>query len=82
MSNALSIWCESQPEIDEALSETQDALFPDKYDTERGAGGAGYPEKTSEDEKKLREQLINAIRRNTPASSHPKPKPDSSQSSR
>ncbi|MEK8019447.1 MAG: hypothetical protein VSS75_021450 [Candidatus Parabeggiatoa sp.] len=83
LSNALLTWCDSQPEIDEALSETEEALFPDDLETERGAGGTGYPEMTPEKERTLREQLINHIRRNTPAASQDgKPKPDSSQPSR
>ena len=82
MSNALSTWCESLPKIDEALLESQDALFPE-VKIERGAGGTPHPEITPEDERKLREQLINVIRRNTPTSlQESKPKPDSTQSSR
>jgi hypothetical protein len=82
MSNALATWCESLPEIDDALLETQDALFPEVR-IERGAGGTSHPEITPENERKLREQLINAIRRNNPApSQESKPNHDSSQSSR
>jgi hypothetical protein len=83
LSNALLTWCESQSKIDDALLETQDALFPDDVETERGAGGSGYPEMTPEKERTLREQLLNLIRRNKPTPSQDgKPKPDSSQPSR
>jgi len=82
MSNALSTWCESLPEIDEALLEIQDTLFPE-VKIERGAGGTPHPEITPEKERKLRENLINAIKLNPPASSQEsKPNRDSTQPSR
>jgi hypothetical protein len=82
LSNEVSAWCESLPEIDDALSETLEVLFPE-IAIVKGAGGTGYPEMTAEEERKRREQLINLIRRNAPASSPAsKPKPDASQSSR
>ncbi|MFK5968745.1 MAG: hypothetical protein QM487_01290 [Candidatus Marithrix sp.] len=77
MSNALSTWCESHSEIDDALSNVQEHLFPNEAKV-KGIAGTPPPKITPEDEKKLREQLLNTIRHN---SSDPKSKPNSTQSS-
>jgi len=74
LSNAIAAWYEVRPHIVNAQSAILSGLS--KHDETRGAGGSGYPEMTPENEKKLRDQLINAIRRNTPAASQDgKPKP-------
>ncbi|MDM8560200.1 hypothetical protein [Candidatus Parabeggiatoa sp. HSG14] len=81
ISNAIAAWYQDRPHI----LNTQLAIMTplSSNDITRGAGGTPPPEITPEDERKLREQLINAIRRNTPAASQEsKPKTDSSQSSR
>ena len=75
MAKAIKSFCKNYPPIREAVRSFSDA--------ERGAGGTPPPEMTPENEKKLREQLINAIRVNIPAtSSESKPKPNSNQASR
>ncbi|HID99812.1 MAG TPA: hypothetical protein EYP59_05935 [Thiotrichaceae bacterium] len=72
LSNAIAAWYEVRPHIVNAQSAILSGLS--KHDETRG--GSGYPEMTPENEKKLRDQLINAIRRNTPAASQDgKPKP-------
>lgn len=65
--NAIWSFCKNQNAIRKAVRFC--------LEKERGAGNTGYPERPPEKEKTLREQLLNAIRRNLPASSLPEAKP-------
>ena len=68
----IKAWLKSHPKIYEAHVEILDNLCDGKL--RRGAGGQPAPPPPSEAE--LRKQLTNAIRRNKPAATQPKPKPD------
>jgi len=81
ISNAIAAWYRDRPQILNAQVEILTRLSSNE--ATKGAGGTGYSEMTVEDERNLRDQLINAIRRNPPtASQESKPNRDSSQPSR
>jgi hypothetical protein len=67
ISNAIAAWYQDRPHI---LNAQLAILTPlSSNDATKGSGGTPPPEITPEDERKLREQLINAVRRNTPTTS-------------
>lgn len=76
ISDTITTWYQVRPHILNAQLTLLSQLSSN--DATKGAGGTGYPEMTAEQDRKIRQELINVIRRNTPASSsESKPKSDS-----
>ncbi len=67
ISNAIAAWYQDRPQILDAQLAILTPLSSN--DATKGVGDRSLPEMTPENERKLREDLINAIRRNSPAPS-------------
>ena len=66
ISASILAWCEQRPEINNALREIRRTLGEYNF-TERGPGGTFPDFKThAEDERNLKETLLNALRQSSP----------------
>ena len=79
ISDTITTWYQTRPHVLNAQLALLSQLSSN--DATRVAGGTGYSEMTAEQDRKVREELINVIRRNTPtSSSESKPKLDTKSS--